>query len=125
MNDPLYYYFLRASSLSNNSQLDEKDMINAFSILENTLGEKYPAELKEKSVCDLLYGVLLMMCKSGKSNKEIKTYISNYEKKYSNWWKCDCIQHIGSWKKLFLIVTRFKQPFIMKLYAILHGIMIE
>lgn len=125
MNEPLYYYFLRASSLSNNSQLDEKDMINAFSILENTLGEKYPAELKEKSVCDLLYGVLLMMCKAGKSNKEIKTYISNYEKKYSNWWKCDCIRHIGSCKKLFLIVAKFKQPFIMKLYAILHGIMIE
>ena len=44
-------------------------------ILESEFGETFPQEIKEKSVTDILYGVLLMMCKSGKSTMEIKTYI--------------------------------------------------
>ena len=53
-------------------------MIKAFGILEKELGRKYPKELKEKSVPDLLNGVLLIMCKSGKKNCEIKDYIKIY-----------------------------------------------
>lgn len=99
-------------------------MIKAFGILENTLGDKYPVELKEKSVSDLLYGVLLMMCKAGKSGKEIKNYIDRYEKKYPEWWKCDSVNHLGSAKKVFLTAAKLRQPFIMKQFAILHSIMI-
>lgn len=124
MNEPMYYYYQRPTSLSNNKQMDETDMIKAFRILENTLGDKYPVELKEKSVSDLLYGVLLMMCKAGKSGKEIKNYIDRYEKKYPDWWKCDSVNHLGSAKKVFLTAAKLRQPFIMKQFAILHSIMI-
>lgn len=47
-------------------------MIKAFGILEKELGRKYPKELKEKSVPDLLYGVLLIMCKSGKKIAKLR-----------------------------------------------------
>lgn len=124
MNEPLYYYYQRSTSLSNNKQLDETDMIKAFGILEDALGDKYPVELKDKSVPDLLYGVLLMMCKAGKSNKEIKNYINEYEKKYPFWWKCDSVNHLGSAKKMFLTAAKLRQPFIMKQFATLHDIMI-
>lgn len=67
LNEPLYYYYQRSTSLSNNKKLDETDMVKAFNVLEKTLGDKYPEEIKEKSVSDLLYGGLLMMCKSGKA----------------------------------------------------------
>ena len=44
-----------------------------------------PLEMKNKSVVDLLYGVLLMMCKVGKPSAEIMSYIERYESKYSDW----------------------------------------
>lgn len=124
MNEPMYYYFQRSNSLSNNKSMDESDMLSAFDILQNTLGTKYPDELKNKSVYDLLYGVLLMMCKNRKSNKEIRNYIKNYEKKYPNWWQCESFKNIGKAKQMFLIAAKFKQPILMKQFAYLHNILI-
>lgn len=124
MNEPMYYYFQRSNSLSNNKSMDESDMLSAFDILQNTLGTKYPDELKNKSVYDLLYGVLLMMCKNRKSNKEIRNYIKNYEKNYPNWWQCESFKNIGKAKQMFLIAAKFKQPILMKQFAYLHNILI-
>lgn len=125
MNEPMYYYYQRPTSLSNNKKLDETDMIKAFEVLENTLGEKYPAELKEKSVSDLLYGVLLMMCKAKKSNKEIKDYINSYEKKYPEWWNCQSIKSLGKAKEIFLMAARYRQVAMMKQLAFIHSLLIR
>lgn len=124
MNEPMYYYYQRSASLSNNKKLDEKDMIKAFGILEETLGDKYPKEMKEKSVADLLYGALLMMCKAGKSNMEIRNYIDTYEMKYPNWCKCESMNSLGKAKKLFLIAAKYRLIFVMKQMAALHSKMI-
>lgn len=121
LSEPLYYYYQRSTSLSNNKNLDESDMILAFSILEDKLSEKYSRELKEKSVPDLLYGVLLMMCKVGKSNKIIRSYIDEYEKKYSEWWKCENVKNLGKAKYAFLMATRFRMICIMKALAYVHS----
>lgn len=124
MNEPMYYYYQRSASLSNNKKLDEKDMIKAFGILEETLGDKYPKEMKEKSVADLLYGALLMMCKAGKSNMEIRNYFDTYEMKYPNWCKCESMNSLGKAKKLFLIAAKYRLIFVMKQMAALHSKMI-
>ena len=121
MKKPMYYYLQRQSSLSNNKKLDETDMIKAFGVLEETIGNKYPEEIKEKSVPDLLYGVLLMMCKAGKSNREIKKYIKSYKKKYPNWFQCQSVDELGRAKKMFLIAVRFEQVVIMKILAYVHS----
>ncbi len=76
---PLYYYYQRKNSLSNDKTLDESSIIEAFAILEEYLGPLYKEELREKSVPDLLYGTLLVMCKRGASRKEIIDFIGTYE----------------------------------------------
>ena len=48
LNEPLYYYYQHPTSLSNNTKLDEADMVRAFAILEDELGSKYTNEIKEK-----------------------------------------------------------------------------
>ena len=75
LKKPLYHYVQRAGSLSNNTAFDESDMIQAFNIVESALYAKYPQEMCEKSVTDLLYGVVLIMCKAKKPAKEIKAQI--------------------------------------------------
>lgn len=125
LKEPLYYYLQRPTSLSNNKSLDESDMITAFGILEDTIGHKYPKEVKEKSVSDLLYGVLLMMCKAGKTSKEICRYIKDYENKYPKWWECNIIHHIGAFKGVFLNFARFKFILGLKFLSYIHSKMIN
>ena len=100
-------------------------MVKAFAILEDELGSKYPEEIKEKSVTDILYGALLMMCKSGKSKKEIVAYIDSYEKKYPGWEQCEIIKHLGRAKETFLRMAKARNVLGMKAIAMVHSFLIS
>ncbi len=120
LKKPHYYYYQRAISLSNNTRLDEGDMVRAFAVLEESLGEKYPQELKEKSVTDLLYGGLLMAAKSGKSNRQLREYIDRYESKYPGWWSCGIVNEIGKAKKIFLLAAKNRWMPVLKILVAVH-----
>lgn len=120
LEEPLYYYYQRAGSLSNNTKLDEQDMVKAFAVLQGRLEDKYPQEIKEKSIRDLLYGCVLMMCKAGKSNREIRNYIKNYEKKYPDWYQCGMVYQVGKAKQTFLICIKYRQIMALKALSYLH-----
>jgi DNA polymerase III delta prime subunit len=124
LDEPLYYYYQRPTSLSNNTKLDERDMIRAFNILEAEYKDTYPRELKEKSVTDLLYGVVLMMCKSGKTTQDINAYIQQYETKYPEWEKSEIIKHIGKAKALFLRMVKGRNVIGMRSIAKIHTLLI-
>lgn len=121
LKQPLYYYYQRSESLSNNSSLDECDMVKAFAILEKSLTCKYPREIKEKSIPDLLYGGLLMMCKSRKDTKYINNYIEKYEIKYPDWYTCDNVNNLGKIKKIFLLAARKRNILLLKILAWIHS----
>ena len=125
LKEPLYYYCQRPTSLSNNKKMDHSGMVNAFSIIEEKYKNIYPLEIKNKSVTDILYGGVLMMCKSGKDNSFISTYISDYEKKYPNWWKCEIVKYVGKPKKLFLLCVRLHFIPGLKLISYLHSRIID
>lgn len=122
---PLYNYVQRNSSLSNNSKLDEKDMVEAFSVIEKELGKKYSDAVKNKSVSDLLYGGVLMMCKSGKSAKEIKGFIKKYEKKYPDWTSAEIQNYLGKGKRLFLKAVKLKSVSALKAITYVHSMLIR
>lgn len=124
LKEPLYHYVQRKSSLSGNKQLDEKTLIEAFQILEHNISEKFPKEIIEKSVSDLLYGTCIIMCKAGKSKKEIKNFINSYEEKYPNWWNTKIISLIGRGKRIFLFAAKKRYIIFMKLIAKVHSIII-
>lgn len=121
----LYYYYQRPASLSNNKSMDQSDMVRAFAILEETIGKKYPEVIETKSVTDLLYGGVLMMCKASKSFKEVRKYIIWYENKYPNWYKSPIIYKLGSSKRLFLKFIKSKNIIMLKLLAIAHSILVK
>lgn len=121
LDEPLYYYRQSASSLSNDPTLDERDLLAAFAILEETLGEKYRDELREKSVTDLLYGALLLLCKAGKDAGAIRSHIDWYEKRYPAWRECEIIGHLGRFKRLFLKAASDRRVGLMKGMTKLHS----
>ena len=124
LKEPMYYYYQRSDSLSNNKLIDETEMIRAFRVLEDSLGERYPKELQNKSVPDLLYGVILMMCKSRKCSKEIREYIDCYEKKYPKWWKYRSVKELSIAKQVFLLAVRYRQIGAIKTLSYVHSILI-
>ena len=124
LKKPLYYYFQRKSSLSNNSNLDEQDMVQAFMVLQEKLGRKYPQEIEEKSVRDLLYGGLLMMCKAGKNDTVIRGYIDNYISKYPYWHKAHSISYLGWPKRIFLQLARYRWITGLRILSWVHGKMV-
>lgn len=117
---PLYYYYQRHDSLSNNNELDESDMVKAFKKLEDTIGTKYPEELAEKSVTDLLYGGVLMMCKSRKSSQDIRKYIDDYEYRYKDWTSLNIIDSVGNLKKIYLMEIKKKNIVALRILSSLH-----
>ena len=125
LNEPLYFYRQRPTSLSNNKKMDHSDMVNAFAILEDKFLVDYPQEMKNKSVTDILYGALLMMCKSGKNRSFIVNYIKDYEKKYPEWWKCEIINYLGKPKQVFLMCAKWRCVSGMKLITLAHSLMIK
>lgn len=125
LNIPLYYYYQRPTSLSNNKKMDESDMVKAFAIIEEHLALKYPQEIKEKSVTDLLYGGLLMMLKAGKSRRYILDYLKKYENKYPEWWKCNILHSIGRAKFVYLQCARFRFILMLKTLTYLHSRLVD
>lgn len=125
LNEPLYYYRQRPTSLSNNSKMDHVDMVRAFAILEDRFLDKYPVEMKNKSVTDILYGAILMMCKSGEKNEIILDYINKYEKKYPQWWNSEIIKYLGAPKRVFLTFVKWHFVPGVKCVSYLHSQMIK
>lgn len=125
MHTPHYYYVQRKVSLSNTVSLDETDMVRAFAILEKTVGRTYPEQIKVKSIIDLLYGVVLMMCKSKKASSDILLYIDEYEKKYPSWSESDIILSVGVFKRLYLHFIHTRNVACIRLLTYIHTLSIR
>lgn len=120
LKEPLYYYYQRSNSLSNDTNLDAADMVKAYEIIKEELAGKYPEEICAKSISDLLYGGVLMMVKAGKDNVEIRKYINIYEKQYPSWYQNDMIDQLGKAKKIFLILIRYRMIAGLRILAKIH-----
>lgn len=124
LKEALYNYNQRLGSLSNDKNLDAADMVKAYSIINEKLGKRYPSEICSKSVPDLLYGVVLMMCKAEMSSSQIKRYILEYEKKYPQWNKSSIVNKLGKAKIAFLICIRHRWIVVLKMMSEVHSKMI-
>ena len=121
---PLYFYLQRGDSLSNNKKMNANDMVKSFQIIEQTLGNKYREEIAAKSVTDLLYGGVLMMCKAGEKKHNIIAYIDWYESKYPDWKKTSIINEVGRAKRIFLKAIQYRCMWLLKGLTLVHTILV-
>lgn len=124
-NKPLYYYIQRNSSLSNNANMDETDMIKAFDIILKAFGDSYKDAVKNKSVTDLLYGGTLMMCKAGKSRKDIVAFIKNYNVMYPEWKESEILNYLGISKRIFIKAIQLQSVFALKILCVVHSYIVK
>ncbi len=117
----LYNYVQRSGSLTKDNGLLASDMVRAYEILQEKLGEKYSQEILEKSIPDLLYGSVLLLCKAKRSRKEILQYIDDYERRYPAWWKSDIVNAVGKAKKAFLIGIKCRWITLLRVLTAVHS----
>ena len=119
--EALYNYIQRECSLTKDHSLKADDMVEAYKVIYDKLGKKYPDAVNTKSIPDLLYGGVLLMCKTRKTKSEIKKYISAYEKENPHWYENSIINEIGRSKKLFLICVRHRWMRMLKAMSMVHA----
>lgn len=122
---PLYYYVQHKVSLSNNNKMSHDDMVISFNLLVNDIDDiAFSDSIKNKSVKDLLYGVVLMMAKSKASSKAIKNYILNYENEYINWDSYSIVKKLNLFKRLFLFCIKHKFILGIRVLTKIHSALI-
>ena len=121
LKEALYNYYQRGDSLSNDIKIDETDMIKAYQILKDTLGAKYKKEIQTKTIADLLYGCILVMCKVGKSDFEINRHIDRFEEQYPNWYKNIIVKKMGRAKWIYLTNIKLRNIKMLRIMAYVHS----
>jgi len=121
LKEALYDYNQRIGSLSNDKTLDAKDMEKAYEVIREKFGDRYVNEVADKSIPDLLYGGTLMLCKAGKSKREIISYLDKYEKEYPSWRKSSMVNRLGKAKKIFLLCISHRWIFLLTILSKIHS----
>ena len=117
LNKPLYYYYQRSNSISNKSRFGVDNTLKAYEYLEQSIGRKYPEELKEKSVVDKLYCGVKTLCN--------EKYSTDYNKYNPDWWNAPIIKHIGKAKLVFLYFVKVHFILGARILSTLHRFMIR
>lgn len=125
LGEPLYCYCQRDNSVSNNSKLDERYIVEAYRIIKKEYSNHYEMELKEKSLKDLLYGGVLMMCKAKKNNRVILEYIMNYEKEYPECYSLDILYKLGKIKYFYILCIKYRFINVLKFLTYIHTKLIK
>ena len=128
MNEYLYYYYQRQGSASNSH---EKTNIKDLFFFDETYNrfikclnkDKYQEEIEFRAIDHLLYGKTLVMLKSHISRKEIIKHINNFNNTFPNALKNKYLKEHSFAKKIFIILTRKKIIFGIKILAIIHKLL--
>lgn len=110
LHKPMYYYFQRKNSNSNKNH-QNIDITFYPKSIENVIknSEKgYEIELEYRSICDLMYGMIMIMLRSKKSNDEILEVISSFNKKYPHWKKNIYLKKLAKGKRIFILCASYK-----------------
>lgn len=117
VKEPMYYYFQRKSSLSNKN---DKNIDISFypKTVERMLklsDSKFKKELEFRAITELMYGMTMIMVRSGKSNKEICIHIDKFKKKFPEWKKNTYFPYLAKGKQIFILFAGKKQILLLKI----------
>lgn len=117
LNRPLYYYYQRKTSLSNMNyrNVDVSFYPKTISRMLELSNKDFELELEYRSVCDLMYGMVMIMLRSKKSNEEILEVINSFNKKYPYWKKNPYLRKLARGKRVFVLCASYKWLGILKL----------
>ena len=117
INRPIYFYFQRINSLSNQNQRNVDISFYPMTVMRmmKLAEEGYELELEFRAISELLYGMVMLMVRSGRSNKEISQHIDGFEQKFLNWRANPYFVFLPKGKKIFINVAGKKKVMVLKI----------
>ncbi|MDQ2085662.1 glycosyltransferase family A protein [Herbivorax sp. ANBcel31] len=120
-HEALYNYLVRGDSISlKPNKRVYASLIEAFSIVQNSIKKRYPLECEFIGIKTILYGVTLNAFKAGISRKELYRILKAFNEEYPKWPKNPHIKKLGLFKRVYLKSIYFRLYIFNKLYAQIH-----
>lgn len=117
VKQPLYYYFQRMSSLSNKNDksIDISFYPKAIERMLQLSDSKFKKELEFRAISELMYGMVMIMIRSEKSNKEICNHINKFNENFPKWKKNAYLNYLAKGKRIFIFCADKKQIILLKM----------
>jgi glycosyltransferase EpsH len=117
MHRPTYYYFQRSSSLSNTNykNVDVSFYPKTVDRMMQLSNQGFEKELEYRAITELMYGMVMIMVRSGRSKKEISDQIDSFDAQFPHWKKNDYLEQLVKGKRIFIFFAAHKKIGILKL----------
>lgn len=117
LNKPMYYYYQRMDSNSNKNHknVDISFYPKSCKNVENNSMPGYEQELEYRAISDLMYGLIMIMIRSGKGKSEICREIDCFKKNYPDWDKNIYLSKMEKGKRIFIEFAKKKKIIILKI----------
>lgn len=112
----MYYYFQRAGSLSNQNRKNVDISFFPKTVLRmiELSHPGFERELEFRAVSELLYGMVSVMLRSGRSANEFKTHVDWFNSKFPRWSDNRYLCHLPKGKQVFIFFSARKKYWILK-----------
>lgn len=113
---PMYYYFQRSTSLSNRNQKNVDVSFFPKTVLRmiELSRPEFEKELEFRAVSELLYGMVTVMLRSGRTAKELREHIDWFCARFPHWRENAYIGRLPKGKQIFISFAAKKQYWILK-----------
>ncbi len=117
IHKPMYYYYQRMDSNSNKNfkNVDVSFYPQSCKNVDDNSAFGYKEELEFRAIIDLMYGMIMIMVRSGRSNLEICKEIDSFKKCYPNWSQNIYLSKVGKGKRIFIELARKKKIMILRI----------
>lgn len=121
-----YNYLIREGSASTSiNPRASGDYLQAYDVIQSSIATSFPEECSFIGTNMVLYGTTLIMLKGGKDFSSIRKILTNFEKRFPEWYANKYMQLLDSKKKAYLWALRHRLILVCKGYAKLHAYLIS
>lgn len=111
-----YYYFQRSTSLSN-TNFKNVDVSFYPKTVERMIQLSVPGfetELEYRAIHDLMYGMIMIMIRSGRTKTEIAKQVDSFHKMFPTWRKNPYLHQLPLGKRIFIRSAEKKSFWLLK-----------
>lgn len=117
VNKPMYYYFQRQGSLSNTNhkKVDVSFFPRSIQNMERNSVAGFEKELEFRAIHELMYGMIMIMIRSGRSREDVKKQVDWFDEKYPKWRNNPYLDKLPKAKQVFIDCAGKKQYAVLKM----------
>ncbi|MCI9134233.1 MAG: glycosyltransferase family 2 protein [Lachnospiraceae bacterium] len=116
---PLYFYYQRNTSLSNtNKNIDLSFYPKTLKRMFQLSQKGFEKELEFRAVHEMLYGMVFLMIESGKSFREFRRHVKEFQEQFPNWKQNPYLSQLPKEKQIFIFLAGKEK------YGMLKGMVI-